>query len=358
MNAKLKLLLNMSLLGLLGNPLYAHSSCLDNQKLTGVNLAGAEFNSKSLPGVAYKNYTYPKEEELAFIAQQGANVIRLPFRWERIQHVINNPLDKDELKRLQDTVSSAKAHGLCVILDVHNYAKFGPDSLADNAELQSAFVDLWVRLANVFTDPHATAFGLMNEPVHMPLPQWAALSKRTLSAIRKTKSENLVFIAGGHWSGLHDWFNKRSGLSNADAYAQLKDPLNRTILEVHQYADEDFSGTKTECRPPEHFDTRFDAIANWARENNQQLFLGEFGVPSSAACLRTLDHFLNLIDKENTVWKGWTYWAAGGWWGDYPLALNTDPKNPSEQWRILKPHFVTGEQSPPLPPEKPLILKP
>src|SRR5690606_5282286 len=64
----------------------AHANtCLSSPRLTGVNIAGAEFNAKRLPGVIFKDYTYPKDSELAYIAAQGANVIRLPFRWERLQ---------------------------------------------------------------------------------------------------------------------------------------------------------------------------------------------------------------------------------------------------------------------------------
>jgi endoglucanase len=145
----------------------AHANtCLSSPRLTGVNIAGAEFNAKRLPGVIFKDYTYPKDSELAYIAAQGANVIRLPFRWERLQPEPNKPFNGDELKRLKNTVNKASAQGLCVILDVHNYAEYYGESFEDKPALESAFIDLWRRLAKEFTDPTQTIFGLMNEPAH------------------------------------------------------------------------------------------------------------------------------------------------------------------------------------------------
>lgn len=353
----LKIVTGVSLPLLLATSLSAHSTCLTAPELTGINLAGAEFNSKRLPGEIFKDYTYPSSAELKFAAAQGANVIRLPIRWERVRNEAMGPLNAAELNFLRKTIDTAKSEGLCVIIDIHNFAKYYADNLKDKPELQDAFVDLWVRLANEFDDVNSTAFGLMNEPIHLPLPAWADLAKRTLKALRKADSKNLVVIAGGHWSGMHDWFNQHDGKSNAEAFADLDDPLNRTIIEVHQYADEHYSGTKLECLASDHFTSPFERIAKWAREHDQQLFLGEFGVPNNEICLRTLARFMSLIHDSGNVWRGWSYWAGGSWWGDYAYALNTDADNPSPQWKILKQHFYNQEDkpSPPKAPANPTI---
>lgn len=326
-----------------------HANCLDSARLTGVNLAGAEFNTKNLPGVVFKDYTYPKATELAFIAAQGANVIRLPFRWERLQRELNGPLDAAELKRLQTTIDQAKAQGLCVLLDVHNYAKYYGEPMT-TAPLQNGFVAFWIALAAQMKDAEYVAFGLMNEPAHMPLNDWAVLAKRTLSELRKAGAQNLILVGGGSWNGLHSWFKGGEGNNNAEAFAGLNDPLKRTVIEVHQYADTYYSGTKLDCYPPEHFDSKFERIGQWAKDNQLQLFLGEFGMATTAPCLATLDRFLKLM--AGSEWKGWTYWAAGGWWGTYAFALNSSATEPSPQWSYLKTYFYREPDiSRPLPPE-------
>ncbi|RZA00362.1 MAG: hypothetical protein EOO68_11395 [Moraxellaceae bacterium] len=81
-------------------PFVSAAGCLDAPRLTGINQAGAEFNSTKLPGEIHKDYTYPVAADLAFIAAQGANVIRLPIRWERIQPTVLTPLNPAELLRL------------------------------------------------------------------------------------------------------------------------------------------------------------------------------------------------------------------------------------------------------------------
>jgi len=327
----------------------AQANCLDAPRLTGVNLAGAEFNSKNLPGVIFKDYTYPTAAELAFMAAQGANVIRLPFRWERIQPQINGALDPAELKRLQTTIAQAKAQDLCVLLDVHNYAKYNAEPIT-TAPLQDGFVSLWTALAEQFGDPEYVAFGLMNEPAHMPLNDWATLAKRTLTTLRTAGAKNLIFVGGGGWNGLHSWFKGGEGNSNAEAFAGLRDPLKRTVIEVHQYADSFYSGTAQDCHPPEHFDAPFARIAQWAKDNQLQLFLGEFGMAATTPCMQTLEHFLQLM--QGAEWKGWSYWAAGSWWGSYAFAINSDAAAPSAQWAPLKTYFYRNQAlSPPLPPE-------
>lgn len=327
------------------------AGCLDQARLTGVNLSGAEFNSTKLPGTVYKDYTYPTDAELTYIAGQGANVIRFPFRWERVQRTPFGALDADELKRMKATVTKANTLGLCVILDAHNYAKYGAKVLKDDTTLQSSLVDFWVRMSSEFNNPTGVAFDLMNEPNNMPLADWAVLAKRLLAELRKVGNTNLIFIAGGKYSGVHDWFSLQNGVSNATAFADLRDPLNRSIIEVHQYPDNDYSGTGTSCRPPDEFNDKFTKLADWATSNRQQLFLGEFGMPPNADCLKTLDRFLSLA--ANSPWKGWTYWAAGGWWGKYPMALNTNSSAPSQQWPTMTHYFFsTTRKSPPNAPEQ------
>lgn len=342
------------------------AGCLDQPRLTGVNLAGAEFNTKALPGVVFKDYTYPSNAELTYIASQGANIIRLPFRWERLQQTLNGPLDAAELGRIRSTVNNASAQGLCVLLDLHNYAKYRQYKLGDpipepeGSDLTAAFIQFWLAVAQEFPDPNQVAFGLMNEPANISLVSWAVIAKQTLASLRLAEATNLVFVGGGRWSGVHDWF---AGLQNSNATEldDLHDPLKRAIIEVHQYTDSDYSGTHTaatgaSCRPATDFTAKFERISQWARTHEQSLFLGEFGVPRSAECLQTLTHMLEQMD--NSTWRGWTYWAAGAWWGNYPLALSGANQDFAPQWEPLKQFFYRPGEHNTSPPEPPIPHNP
>ena len=50
--------------------------------------------------------------------------------------------------------------------------------------------------------------------------------------------------------------------------------------------------------------------------------------------------------RDNSdVWLGWTYWAAGAWWGDYPMSV--EPKNGADrgQMIVLKRSFVGAKNN-------------
>src|SRR5215469_12771902 len=104
----------------------AFSAFADIQ-FAGVNLSGAEFGANVLPGTYGTQYTYPNQSEVDYFRSRGMNIIRLPFRWERLQHTNDATLDATELGRLNGFVSAATAKGVFVILDPHNFARYYPD---------------------------------------------------------------------------------------------------------------------------------------------------------------------------------------------------------------------------------------
>ena len=54
----------------------------------GVNLAGAEFGK--VPGTYATDYTYPAPASIDYFSQLGFNLIRVPFRWERLQPTLES----------------------------------------------------------------------------------------------------------------------------------------------------------------------------------------------------------------------------------------------------------------------------
>src|SRR4026207_2185032 len=89
-------------------------------RFVGVNLAGAEFGDSNLPGTYNQHYTYPTTVEVDYFLSKGMNLIRLPFRWERLQPIANGPFDGVELGRIQALVNHVASRGGYVLLDPHN----------------------------------------------------------------------------------------------------------------------------------------------------------------------------------------------------------------------------------------------
>lgn len=317
----------------------AAASCLQEAPLRGVNLAGAEFNTRELPGIMHQNYTYPAESDFQYFGAKGASTIRLPVRWERVQQELFGPLDGANLHEIRKSLNSAVGQDQCLILDLHNYGYYSGEKIGTDDVPVAAFVDVWRRLAEELGNPEHLALGLMNEPFNHPIDEWAAMAQHTVNELREAGVDHLIMVSGGRWSGVHEWFRRISGVSNAQAFARFTDPLDRTVLEVHQYVNEGYSGTREDCLAPEHFDGMFAAISAWAREHDQRLFLGEFGAPGSSECLVTLDHLLAQVN-DPLIWRGWAYWSAGRWWGDYFLSVHPRDGKDAEQMAVLEPYFT------------------
>ncbi|WP_369935610.1 glycoside hydrolase family 5 protein [Xanthomonas tesorieronis] len=288
----------------------------------GVNLAGAEFNSAKKPGVVYKDYMYAADSDYAYVAAQGMNIVRLPFLWERLQPGANGELDAAQLGYLRTAVSRAKSHGLHVILDVHNYAKYNGVRLGSDGTPASLLADLWRRLAIVFGNDDTVIFGLMNEPNGMSSGDWATTAQLAIDAIRETGAYNVILVPGTAFTGAHSWNSTWYGISNAQSLVAIEDPVENLMFEVHQYLDQDYSGTSADCVSATIGSEKLQGFTAWLRANGYKGFLGEFGASSNATCMAALDDMLGYVHDNADVWLGWTAWAAGAWWKtDYAFNL-------------------------------------
>ncbi|GGY70099.1 glycoside hydrolase family 5 protein [Marinobacter zhanjiangensis] len=316
----------------------ASAICLQEAPLRGVNLSGAEFNSKSIPGQLFTDYTYPSPSDFEYFAEKGANLIRLPVRWERVQRELGGELHDGELNQIRKAVANARNNGQCLLIDLHNYGGYEGDIIGKGRVTTAHLVDVWSRLASALNDTGHVALGLMNEPFTMDIADWATVAQDTVTALRDQGASHLILVSGGRWSGVHEWFKDKTGSSNAVEFADFSDPLDRSVLEVHQYLNEGYSGTRADCLPPEHFDDMFSNISRWADDNEQRLFLGEFGSPPREECLASLERLLELSNDPLT-WRGWAYWAAGAWWGDYFLTVHPDNGQDRPQMSVLEDYF-------------------
>ena len=302
--------------------------------LTGVNFAGAEFGKK--PGVLFKDYVYPTPKGLQHFAGKGLDTVRLPFRWERLQPKLGQPLDAKELAQIEAVVATVTAGGGYVVLDPHNYARYAKQLVGSEAVPVAAFADFWTRLATTFSGRDHVVFGLMNEPHGMPAEDWRDAAQAAIDAIRAAGADNLILVPGVAWSGAHSWI--KSG--NAAALATITDPADNFAFEAHQYLDKDSSGTHKECPKVDAGAKGLRVFQGWLQEQGRKGFLGEFGAPANPDCLAALDAMLNELDANRDLWLGWTYWAAGAWWPeDYMMSVQPDRAgNDRPQLDILLKH--------------------
>jgi len=292
----------------------------------GINLSGAELNYTGRRPDRYgTDYVYPPVQELDYYAGKGFSVVRLPYRWERLQHSLFGELDQTELGRLKALIDAARARGMRVIPEPHNFGRYVLDDreilIGTGGVSIEAFADFCRRMAGAFADNDGVyGQSLMNEP-HDSQGLWKRTAQAGLNAIRSIDSKLLVLAPGDQWSGAWSW-------SQYNDDFVLEDPFKNLVYEAHQYFDRNGSGTYRETYDasgayPDLGVARLQPFATWLRKYHAKGILTEFGVPNDDP--RWLELTRRLLAYLASEGIPWTYWAGGPWWGNYPLSA--EPKN-------------------------------
>jgi len=329
------------------------------QYLRGVNLSGAEFGEGQIPGTFNRDYTYNSENSFRYFAAKNLGLIRLPVRWERLQPAPSGPLDANNLSLLKGDIAWASAHGAKVIVDIHNYGRYRMNEsgklneyVIDNVYggvtkvSRADLADFWGRMAKEFRDEAAVyAYDLINEPHDMGSADWKAISQAAVMAIRVNGDNKLIMVPGNNWSAANTW----PAIHGPTSW--ITDPANNFVYEAHQYFDSDNSGGyklsyDDELKKNPNLATigvtRLTPFLDWCRNNNVRGYLGEYGIPDTdSRWMTVLDNFLTSLDAAG--FDG-TYWAAGEWWGAYPLSVQ-----PQNNFTVDRPQIaVLGRHLPPL----------
>ncbi len=334
-----RVLLGVALVGsALGSPVRAQTR-IPTPSSFGVNLAGAEFGGDKLPGVAFKDYTWPSNGELDYLHVKGCRLIRLPMLWERLQPQLGAPLDEPKARELDAVLRECAARDIRVLLDCHSYARYHGQIIGTPGVSVQQFADFWRQLAlRLRNQPALWAFGLMNEPHDMgDATRWPKAAQAATDAIRGTGAKQWVFVGGDGWSGAWSWRQNNESLD-------IRDPLGRVVYEAHQYFDSDSSGTYAHSydedkTTPTIGSERLTPFVAWLRDKKKRGFIGEFGAPNNDRRYNVvLRDFVAVMRREGI---GGTYWAGGAWWGDYKLSIEPmdDFQTDRPTMKILAPLF-------------------
>lgn len=283
----------------------------------GVNLSGAEYG-KAAGAVHGRDYTYPTTKTLDYYRAKGVRLIRLPFKWERLQPQAMGALDAAELARLDETIAAMKSRGLGAIIEPHNYARYHGKLVGGDEVSADVLKDLWAKLAAHYVDETTiVAYGLMNEP-NGTKGTWARTAQLAVDGVRSADRKHLILVPGDSWSGAHSW-------PKANPELAITDPADNFAYEAHQYFDRDHSGTykksyDDEKATPDCGVERLQPFISWLKERKARGFLGEFGIPrDDPRWLVVLDRFLAALKAEGI---GGTYWGGGSWFSENHLSID------------------------------------
>jgi endoglucanase len=287
----------------------------------GINAAGAEFGTVAagaVPGTMNTHYFYPSAADLDYFKANGLELIRLPFKWERIQRTLHGALHEPDMLEIDRVLNEIEKRGMRVILDLHNYGRRYDETTATTYAIGSpnlplsAFKDVWQRLAARYKGRACIwAYGIMNEPHGQAPYTWLDSAQQAVDGIRLEDMQHAILIPGEGWSAAHRWLQVSTNLLN------IVDPADNVIYEAHQYFDDDRSGEYNQSYDNEgaYPEVGVDLVSDfveWCTTNGVRGFIGEYGVPRNDARWNVvLQNFVAYLQANGI---SGTYWAGGSRW--------------------------------------------
>jgi endoglucanase len=265
------------------------------------------------------------ESYFRLIADAGFDSVRIPIRWSA--HASDEApytIDPGFLERLDWAVDRALANGLLPIVDLHHYEEMAinPD---DHRE---RFLALWRQIAEHYRDaPPEVVFELMNEPNGaMTRTRWNDLIAAALPVIRDSNPQRAVIIGPAGWYGI----NELPGL-------ELPESDRNIIASVHYYSPFEFThqgaewvdgsdawlGTTWRGTEAQRAVVSADLsrAAQWGREHDRPLYLGEFGAYSKADMGSRARWTEHVARSAEALGMSWGYWEFGAGFGVYDRTL-------------------------------------
>lgn len=286
------------------------------------------------------------KSDIEQIAGWGFDHVRIPVDYEVLETEDGAVIERG-YERLEKVLDWCKEYGLDVILDLHK--AYGYDfndagdsdknNLFSSEELQTRFIDLWIRIVKRFRSYDHVAFELLNEVVEKDnADAWNQLIKRTVTEIRKITATAPIIYGGIQWNSVKTLklldipqdkniiftfhFYEPLLFTHQKAYwVPTMDP-NQTIYYPESmdyynqkskalgYQGEVVTLAKSQVMGVEFITEMIEEAIDVAAKAGVSLYCGEFGVINQAPVEDTLRWFTDVdtvFRKYNIGYAVWTY---------------------------------------------------
>ncbi len=274
----------------------------------GVNIIGYD------PGWSEPDKHRMQEEHFRLIKEAGFAHVRVPL------HPFEHMADADQDYRIEPkwfvmldwVLEQALANGLLVILDCHEY-----NSMARDPEgLKPKWLAFWRQMAPRYAGaPDTVLFELLNEPYRDLTPElWNAFLVEALALVRESNPNRTVIIGPGEWNNIGKLAELvlPAGDRNIIATVHYYEPFTFTHQGAAFEGREDDVGYEWRGTESEQAAIKADFLtaAQWAKENERPILLGEFGAYDAAdmdSRARWTSFVVRLAESHGWSWSYWQF---------------------------------------------------
>lgn len=258
----------------------------------------------------------PSSSAIDILAATGMNIFRIPILMERlVPGTMTSPISPTYLSSLSAVVSHITSAGNFAVIDAHNFGRYAGSIINSTSDFQS----FWRTVAVAFADDEYVIFDCNNEFHDMPSNQLVVdLNQACVDGVRGAGAlSQYIFVEGTAYSGAWTWTSS----GNAAVMADITDPEDKIVYEMHQYLDSDGSGTSDMCVNETIGAERIADATQWLRANNKVGILGEYAGGNISVCEAAVTGLLASMAANDDVWMGAMWWSAGPWLGDYMFSM-------------------------------------
>lgn len=281
---------------------------------------------------------YITKADIDFIAQQGANTIRLPFNYKLFtdEDYMGQTGQKRPFLIMDRVVEWCKANGLYLILDMHDCPGsqtgdniddgYGYPWLFESERSQQLFCSIWRQIARHYkNEPTILGYELMNEPIAHYFENKDSLYtllqplyKRAVKAIRAVDPNHVILLGGAHWNSFFYMFDDWTFDNNI-------------MYTCHRYG-----GPATK-----------DAIQSYIDFRDQTqlpMYMGEFGHNT----MEWQAQFVEVLKQNNIGYTFWPYKKIDDscmmgivkpeGWDSTIVRFSEASRNSYQEWREARPN--------------------
>ncbi|MBY9007275.1 MAG: glycoside hydrolase family 5 protein [Candidatus Lokiarchaeota archaeon] len=255
-----------------------------------------------------------QEQFFDLVKNAGFNLVRIPIRWSNHAD-INSPytINPSFFERIDWVIQNSLSRGLITIINIHHYSEI----MISPQTHKKRFFSLWEQISARYQNyPDNLFFEILNEPFNEfdknPYLWNHFINDINLVIRRINPKRKLIYGPVFH--------------NNLRHLNMLEVPKNdpNIIITFHFYDPFEFShqganwvqnsdqwiGTIWQATTQEKLaiNIALDHAVDWAKKNNIQLFLGEFGAISKADYNSRVRWTKNIRVEAEKRDIGWAYW--------------------------------------------------